>query len=154
LPYIHHASGPIDAVYNSIKAVVGRPNDLVGFHVKSVTDGQSAFGEVTIKVSEPKEAGSTGRRDVAGLRRVTAAAPAPATSTRDLEDPAQAVAEVSEFLEAYEDTGKRATYSGSAIHSDIIVASAHAYVAALNRLLVADSLGNAVRGAGAIGSSV
>jgi 2-isopropylmalate synthase len=136
--------GPIDAVYNSIKAVVGRPNDLVGFHVKSVTDGQSAFGEVTIKVAEPKSAGSSGRRDVAGLRRVAVAAPAP-------DDPAQAAAEVSEFLEAWEDTGKRATYSGTAIHSDIIIASANAYIAALNRLLVADSLGNAVQGAAAPG---
>lgn len=63
-------------------------------------------------------------------------------------------AQVSQFLEEWENSGKRATYSGTAIHSDIIVASAHAYVAALNRLLVADSLGNTVCGAGAIGSSV
>ncbi len=139
-------------MYNSIKAVVGRPNDLVGFHVKSVTDGQSAFGEVTIKVAAPKTAGSTGRRDIAGLRRV--AAVAEASSSTEEASPAQAVAEVSEFLDAWEDGGKRSTYSGTAIHSDIIIASAHAYVAALNRLLMADSLGNAVHGAGSIGSSV
>ncbi len=62
-------TGPIDAVYNAIKNVVGRPNDLTGFAVRSVTDGQTALGEVTIKIS-PVEGGGAGSRNVRGLDRI------------------------------------------------------------------------------------
>ena len=145
-------SGPIDAVYNAIKEVVKRPNDLTHFSVHSVTDGQTALGEVTIKVA-PAEAGA-GKRSVAGLRRISShsvAAAAPAAASKAAA--AAAATHGEKFLEEWESTG-RPSFSGTAINRDIIVAAAHAYVAALNRLMAADLSGHQVSGAGDIGASV
>jgi 2-isopropylmalate synthase len=144
-------TGPIDAVYNAIKSVVGRANDLVDFKVNSVTDGQTALGEVTIKVASASGSGS-GKRDIAGLRRISM------HSTKGLktdEKVGSANSPVSEdrYLDLNDSTG-RSTFSGTAINQDIVVAAAQAYVAALNRLLAADKSGNAVKGAGDIGASV
>ena len=147
-------SGPVDAVYNAIKSIVGRPNDLTDFAVHSVTDGQTALGEVTIKVA-PAEAGS-GKRSVAGLRRISSHSAAGVTAGAGAGAGAgpSGEKEPSKYLEQWESSSKKPSYSGTAIHRDIIVAAAHAYVAALNRLLQSDSSGNEVRGAGDIGTSV
>ena len=75
-------TGPVDAVYKAINRLVGVPNNLTEFSVKSVTAGIDAMGEVTIRIE------SGGR-----------------------------------------------TYSGRGADTDIIVASAKAYMNALNRLL-------------------
>ena len=77
-------TGPVDAVYKAINRLVGVPNNLTEFSVKSVTAGIDAMGEVTIRIE------SGGR-----------------------------------------------TYSGRGADTDIIVASAKAYMNALNRLLSA-----------------
>ncbi len=77
-------TGPVDAVYKAINRLVGVPNNLTEFSVKSVTAGIDAIGEVTIRIE------SGGR-----------------------------------------------TYTGRGADTDIIVASAKAYMNALNRLLAA-----------------
>ena len=77
-------TGPVDAVYKAINRLVGVPNNLTEFSVKSVTAGIDAMGEVTIRIE------SGGR-----------------------------------------------TYTGRGADTDIIVASAKAYMNALNRLLSA-----------------
>jgi 2-isopropylmalate synthase len=77
-------TGPVDAVYQAINRLVGVPNQLTEFTVKSVTEGIDAMGEVLIRIE------SEGR-----------------------------------------------TYSGRGAATDIIVASAKAYMNALNRLLAA-----------------
>jgi len=77
-------TGPVDAVYKAINRLVGVPNNLIEFSVKSVTAGIDAMGEVTIRIE------SGGR-----------------------------------------------TYTGRGAATDIIVASAKAYMNALNRLLSA-----------------
>ncbi len=77
-------TGPVDAVYKAINRLVGVPNNLIEFSVKSVTAGIDAMGEVTIRIE------SGGR-----------------------------------------------TYTGRGASTDIIVASAKAYMNALNRLLAA-----------------
>ena len=128
-------SGPIDAVYNSIKAVVGRGNDLTGFSVRSITDGTTALGEVTIKI-QPAEGG--GKRCVKGLVRVGASGA----------DSGEAAVREWDEGEAGAEGGGSPTYSGVAADKDIIVAAAFAYVAALNRLLAADAAQNTVVGAG------
>jgi 2-isopropylmalate synthase len=74
----------VDAVYKAINRLVGVPNNLTEFSVKSVTAGIDAMGEVTIRIE------SGGR-----------------------------------------------TYTGRGADTDIIVASAKAYMNALNRLLSA-----------------
>ncbi len=77
-------TGPVDAVYQAINRIVGVPNKLTEFTVKSVTEGIDAIGEVLIRIE-------------------------------------------SEGI----------TYTGRGADTDIIVASAKAYMNALNRLLSA-----------------
>jgi 2-isopropylmalate synthase len=76
-------TGPVDAVYKAINRLVGVPNTLTEFTVKSVTEGIDAIGEVLIRIE-------------------------------------------SEGM----------TCTGRGADTDIIVASAKAYMNALNRLLV------------------
>jgi 2-isopropylmalate synthase len=75
-------TGPVDAVYKAINRIIGVPNTLTEFSVKSITGGIDAIGEVTIRV---------------------------------------------------ESEGK--AYVGRGASTDIVVASAKAYMNALNRLL-------------------
>ena len=75
-------TGPVDAVYKAINRLVGVPNRLTEFSVKSVTEGIDAIGEVLIRIESD------------GV-----------------------------------------TYTGRGADTDIIVASAKAYMNALNRLL-------------------
>jgi 2-isopropylmalate synthase len=75
-------TGPVDAVYKAINRIVGIPNELTEFTVKSVTEGIDAIGGVLIRIE-------------------------------------------SEGI----------TYTGRGAATDIIVASAKAYMNALNRLL-------------------
>ncbi len=77
-------TGPVDAVCKAINRLVGVPNVLTEFTVKSVTEGIDAIGEVLIRIE-------------------------------------------SEGI----------TYTGRGADTDIIVASARAYMNALNRLLAA-----------------
>ncbi len=75
-------TGPVDAVCKAINRIVGIPNELTEFTVKSVTEGIDAIGEVLIRIESD------------GV-----------------------------------------TYTGRGASTDIIVASAKAYMNALNRLL-------------------
>ena len=77
-------TGPVDAVCKAINRLVGVPNELTEFTVKSVTEGIDAIGEVLIRIESD------------GV-----------------------------------------TYTGRGADTDIIVASAKAYMNALNRLLAA-----------------
>jgi 2-isopropylmalate synthase len=77
-------TGPVDAVYKAINRIVGVPNTLTEFTVKSVTEGIDAIGEVLIRI----ESDGT-------------------------------------------------TYTGRGADTDVVVASAKAYMNALNRLLTA-----------------
>ena len=80
-------TGPVDAVYKAINRIVGVPNELTEFTVKSITEGIDAIGEVLIRVE-------------------------------------------SEGI----------TYTGRGADTDIIVASAKAYMNALNRFLAAKKM--------------
>jgi 2-isopropylmalate synthase len=75
-------AGPVDAVYQAINRIVGVPNKLTEFTVKSVTEGIDAIGEVLIRIESD------------GV-----------------------------------------TFTGRGADTDVIVASAKAYINALNRLL-------------------
>ncbi len=80
-------TGPVDAMYKAINRIVGVPNKLTEFSVKSVTEDIDAIGEVFIRIE-------------------------------------------SEGI----------TYTGRGADTDIIVASAKAYMNALNRLLSAKKM--------------
>jgi len=81
-------TGPVDAVYQAINRIVGVPNKLTEFSVKSVTEGIDAIGEVLIRIESD------------GI-----------------------------------------SYTGRGADTDIVVASAKAYINALNRLLAAKKSG-------------
>ncbi len=79
-------TGPVDAVFKAIDKIVGVPNTLIEFTVKSITEGIDAIGEVVVRI----ESDGT-------------------------------------------------TYTGRGADTDIIVASAKAYINSLNRLTAAQS---------------
>jgi 2-isopropylmalate synthase len=99
MEYIEAAvgTGPIDAVYKAIDAVIQIPSILLEFAVNAVTEGIDALGEVTVRI-----AGANG----------------------------------SQFLDAQKEVETSRTFGGYGADTDIIVASAKAYLAALNKMLI------------------
>jgi len=96
-----HASvgtGPVDAAYKAIDALVDAPAELLEFSVRSVTEGIDALGEVTVRVR------ATSDRGAKSAQHESAALP---------------------------------VFHGTSADTDIIVASAKAYLKALNRMLAA-----------------
>ncbi len=98
-------TGPVDATYKAIDAIVQAPNTLLEFNVHAITEGIDAIGEVTVRIREKD-----------GQPR----------------------------LDAQREVETVRVYSGHGADTDIIVASAKAYLAALNKLLIAQSKGQAV----------
>jgi 2-isopropylmalate synthase len=90
-------TGPVDAAYRAINAIVNCPNMLQEFVVHAVTEGIDALGEVTVRIQG--------------------------------ENPAA--------FESGEDDHRPFTFGGYGADSDIVVASAKAYLSALNKMLVA-----------------
>jgi 2-isopropylmalate synthase len=43
-------TGPVDAAYKAIDALVGVPNELTEFSIKAITEGIDAQGEVTVRI--------------------------------------------------------------------------------------------------------
>ncbi len=95
-------TGPVDAVYKAIDAIVKTPNTLLEFSIHAVTRGIDALGEVTVRIETAD-----------GLRT----------------------------LDAQKETEQPRTFGGHGADTDIIVASAKAYLSALNKLLVASGVG-------------
>jgi len=91
-------TGPVDAAYKAIDALIQAPSELLEFSVRSVTEGIDALGEVTVRV--------------------------------------RALAE-REAASAQHEVAMAAVFHGNAADTDIIVASAKAYVKALTRMLTA-----------------
>jgi len=96
-----HASvgtGPVDATYKAIDAIIHVPNVLQEFVIHAVTEGIDAMGEVTVRLLG--------------------------------ENPAS-------VIDPQRDKEQPRTYGGYGADSDIVVASAKAYLSALNKMLVA-----------------
>jgi 2-isopropylmalate synthase len=91
-------TGPVDAAYKAVDALLDAPTELLEFSVRSVTEGIDALGEVTVRVR--------------------------ALTERDTKN-------------AQHDVGSAPVFHGTAADTDIIVASAKAYIKAINRMLVA-----------------
>ena len=89
--HVHAAlgTGPVDAAFKAIDAIVKEPSTLLEFSVHAITEGIDALGEVTVRVQSNE------------------------TEPR--------------------------TFGGHGADTDIIVASAKAYLSAINKLLVAIS---------------
>jgi 2-isopropylmalate synthase len=91
-------TGPVDAAYKAIDALVKVPAKLLEFSVRSVTEGIDALGEVSVRVQALAERGA---------------------------------------LSAQHEVASLPVFHGNASDTDIIVASAKAYLKALSRMLVA-----------------
>ena len=91
-------TGPVDATYKAIDAIVQAPNTLQEFVVHAVTEGIDALGEVTVRI----------QGEQAAL-----------------------------LMNAQSELGQPRTFGGYGSDTDIVVASAKAYLSALNKMLVA-----------------
>ena len=90
-------TGPVDATYKAINAIVDTPNTLLEFNIHAITEGIDALGEVTVRVQ-----GKNGQQTMDAQREV----------------PYSRI------------------YGGHGADTDIIVASAKAYINALNKLII------------------
>lgn len=58
--YAAVGTGPVDACYKAVDAIVNAPNTLIEYSVHSVTEGIDALGEVTVRISPPNDSRSFG----------------------------------------------------------------------------------------------
>jgi 2-isopropylmalate synthase len=91
-------TGPVDAVYRAINAIMQAPNSLQEFVVHAVTEGIDALGEVTVRVQGD---------------------------------------DLPQMMDPQTEVDQPHTFGGYGADTDIVVASAKAYLSALNKLLVA-----------------
>jgi 2-isopropylmalate synthase len=96
--HIHAAigTGPVDATFKAIDAIVQMDATLVDFVIHAITEGIDALGEVTVRIA-------------------TKDLPAVMTAQKEIERPC--------------------TFGGYGADTDIIVASAKAYLSAINKML-------------------
>jgi 2-isopropylmalate synthase len=99
-------TGPVDATYKAIDAIVKVPATLLEFNIHAITEGIDALGEVTVRV-QPNEAINK--------------------------------------MDAQKETNFARVFGGHGADTDIIVASAKAYLAALNKLIIAQTESAEVR---------
>jgi 2-isopropylmalate synthase len=95
-------SGPVDAAYKAIDAIVKTSNTLLEFNVHAITEGIDALGEVTVRI-----------RGENGLHT----------------------------MDAQSEVQYQRVFGGHGADTDIIVASAKAYLNALNKLIIAQTEG-------------
>ncbi|HET9911318.1 MAG TPA: 2-isopropylmalate synthase [Anaerolineales bacterium] len=102
--HVHAAmgSGPVDASYKAIDAIVKTPNTLLEFNIHAITEGIDALGEVTVRIKGEN-----------GLHT----------------------------MDAQSEQVYQRVFGGHGADTDIIVASAKAYLNALNKLIIAHTEG-------------
>ena len=115
-------TGPVDAAYKAVDALVRVPVELVDYTVSSVTEGIDALAATRVSVRPAGAMATTG------------------------------------FVQSSRGGVVQRTFSGSGAHEDIVVASARAYVSALNKLIArvgADAADGGGKGAavGAVGAA-
>ena len=94
--YAAIGTGPVDATFKAIDAIVQMDSTLVDFVIHAITEGIDALGEVTVRIA-------------------TKDLPAVMTAQKEIERPC--------------------TFGGYGADTDIIVASAKAYLSAINKML-------------------
>ncbi|MEM7583226.1 MAG: 2-isopropylmalate synthase [Acidobacteriota bacterium] len=105
-------SGSVDAVFRAIQKIAEAPNELVDFNIRNVTAGIDALGEVTVRIVPRKQNGEASGQNGS------------AAGVGNNGHDASAAANVDAF-------------GGYGTDTDVIVASAKAYLAAINRMLSA-----------------
>jgi 2-isopropylmalate synthase len=95
-------TGPVDATYKAIDAIVKMPCKLLEFNIHAITEGIDALGEVTVRIQ-----GTNGLHT----------------------------------MDAQSEVEYPRVFGGHGADTDIIVASAKAYINALNKLIIAKTEG-------------
>lgn len=95
-------TGPVDATYKAIDAIVNIPCTLLEFNIHAITEGIDALGEVTVRIQ-----GTNGQQT----------------------------------MDAQSEVEYSRVYGGHGADTDIIVASAKAYINAVNKLIIAKTEG-------------
>jgi 2-isopropylmalate synthase len=95
-------TGPVDATYKAIDAIVKMPCKLLEFNIHAITEGIDALGEVTVRIQ-----GEDGQHT----------------------------------MDAQKELEYSRVFGGHGADPDIIVASAKAYINALNKLIIAQTEG-------------
>ncbi|MGZ6315959.1 MAG: 2-isopropylmalate synthase [Anaerolineales bacterium] len=95
-------TGPVDATYKAIDAIVQAPCKLLEFNIHAITEGIDALGEVTVRIQ-----GENSQRT----------------------------------MDAQTEVEYPRVFGGHGADTDIIVASAQAYIKALNKLIIAQTEG-------------
>src|SRR5512147_1255096 len=95
-------TGPVDATYKAIDAIVKTPCKLLEFNIHAITEGIDALGEVTVRIQ-----GTNGHHT----------------------------------MDAQSEVEFPRVYGGHGADTDIIVASAKAYINAVNKLIIAQTEG-------------
>ncbi|KAJ3348871.1 hypothetical protein HDU83_000998 [Entophlyctis luteolus] len=98
--------GAVHAIFRSINRLTGMRNVLASYEVKAVTQGSDSLGRVVVRVREGDSADDDG------------AAP-----------------KFSEGLETAAADGTKEVYQGTGTDNDVLIASAKAYINAINRLI-------------------
>jgi len=102
-------NGPVDAIFKAVNRIVGVSTGLADFEVRAVTGGSDAVGEVTVRITEELEAHAVHTSNGNGLSNGNG----------------NGTAEDAEVV----------TYHGHGADSDILTASAKAYLSAINKML-------------------
>lgn len=97
--------GPIHAIFNAVNRLIGITNVLSSYSVKSVAAGSDSLGNVEVRISESKDGEKLDFRP-----------------------------KIHDDDAGCGDNHHDVTYFGSSIGEDILVASAHAYINAVNRM--------------------
>lgn len=102
--HVHAAmgSGPVDATYKAIDAIIKTPSTLLEFNIHAITEGIDALGEVTVRIKGEN-----------GLHT----------------------------MDAQSEQVYQRVFGGHGADTDIVVASAKAYLNALNKLIIAQTEG-------------
>jgi len=101
-------TGPVDAIFLAIDKALDYTPQLNEYIVNSITDGSSALGDVTVRIQEASENGKE-----------------------------QSQVEEIDFFNPQTETFTKRQFVGHGANTDILVASASAYINAMNRLLAA-----------------
>ncbi len=96
-------TGPVDATYKAIDAIVKTPCKLLEFNIHAITEGIDALGEVTVRIQSGNNSDTK--------------------------------------MDAQSELEYARVYGGHGADMDIIVASAKAYINALNKLIIAKTEG-------------
>ena len=120
---VGHGAGPVDATYKAILAIVDRPVSLQRYNITKIEGG-----------SGPEQSGNDALASVAvEVREISGGDDGSQKTPTDYPGSMGITVEADGAVKRKE--GRSITYSGTSTSTDIVVASARAYVAALNRLI-------------------